>query len=126
LTIAVLFVVAAGIAETGAISLLSGTRHRWTGRQDEGFVMRRGGSVPALASLADTLGLPGRGAVIEWVLGKTNSIFVAQLRLMLPLSFLSAFTNNTPLTAIMIPGSLRPCVRMCVCACVPCSLANKA
>jgi hypothetical protein len=51
------------------------------------------------------------------VLGKTNSIFVAQLRLMLPLSFLSAFTNNTPLTAIMIPGSLRPCVCVCVCVC---------
>ncbi|ELR11725.1 TrkA Cterminal domain containing protein [Acanthamoeba castellanii str. Neff] len=62
LTIAVLFVVAAGIAETGSIGLLS-----------------------------------------EWVLGKTTSVFVAQLRLMLPLSFLSAFTNNTPLTAIMIP-----------------------
>ncbi len=51
------------------------------------------------------------------MLGKTTSVFVAQLRLMLPLSFLSAFTNNTPLTAIMIPGWCQP-LPVFLCSCV--------
>ena len=38
------------------------------------------------------------------MLGRTESIARAQLRLMLPVTALSAFLNNTPLVAMMIPG----------------------
>ncbi|MCI0463976.1 MAG: SLC13 family permease [Gemmataceae bacterium] len=61
-TIAALFVVAAGLRETRAISLLAGR-----------------------------------------VLGRPRSVTVAQLRLMVPVSAASAFMNNTPLVAILLP-----------------------
>jgi di/tricarboxylate transporter len=62
-TVAILFVVAAGVKETGAISMLA----------------------PFLAS-------------------KPKSIGRAQLRLMAPISIMSAFLNNTPVVAIFIPA----------------------
>jgi len=62
LTIAVLFVVAAGLTETGAVSLLA-----------------------------------------ERVLGRPRSTVDAQARLMLPVSGLSAFMNNTPVVAMLVP-----------------------
>jgi len=62
LTVAALFVVAAGLRETGGLD----------------FVARR-------------------------VLGRPGGLGVAQLRLMLPIASMSAFLNNTPVVAMMVP-----------------------
>lgn len=62
LTIAVLFVVSAGVQRTG-----------------------------------------GLDAVVTRMLGRPNSLAAAQLRLMLPVSAFSAFLNNTPVVAMMVP-----------------------
>jgi di/tricarboxylate transporter len=62
LTVAVLFVVAAGVRETGAMAVLA-----------------------------------------QRVLGQPKSAIVAQARMMFPLAGMSAFMNNTPLVAIMLP-----------------------
>ncbi len=43
--------------------------------------------------------------ISQYVLGDTKGVGAAQARLMIPLTVLSAFTNNTPLTALMIPGT---------------------
>lgn len=61
-TVAVLFVVAAGLRETGAMGWLAGG-----------------------------------------LLGRPKSLAAAQSRIMLPMAGLSAFLNNTPLVAIMLP-----------------------
>jgi len=48
---------------------------------------------------------------LDWymgkVLGKPRTVSGAQLRLMLPIAFVSCFLNNTPVVAIMIPIVLR-------------------
>lgn len=44
------------------------------------------------------------GWVSNLVLGAKNSIAIAQLRLMFPVAIMSAFINNTPVVAMMIPG----------------------
>ncbi|MBX3729500.1 MAG: SLC13 family permease [Candidatus Sumerlaeia bacterium] len=62
-TIAVLYVVAAGIRETGAISYL-----------------------------------------VDAVLRRPRSVQSAQLRVMLPVAAISAFMNNTPIVAVMVPA----------------------
>jgi di/tricarboxylate transporter len=62
LTVAALFIVAAGIRETGALHL-----------------------------------------VTERLFGRPKSILAAQLRMMLPVAGLSAFMNNTPLVAMLLP-----------------------
>lgn len=41
--------------------------------------------------------------VVHQVLGRSGSTAVAQIRLMLPVSFMSAVMNNTPLIAMMLP-----------------------
>jgi di/tricarboxylate transporter len=61
-TVAALFIVAAGIRETGALHL-----------------------------------------VIDRVFGRPRSVFRAQLRMMLPVAGISAFMNNTPLVAMLLP-----------------------
>ncbi|HET7569055.1 MAG TPA: SLC13 family permease [Gammaproteobacteria bacterium] len=63
LTIAALYVVAAGLRETGAVNVL-----------------------------------------IRYVFGRPSSVTVAQLRMMLPVTFLSAFMNNTPVVATFLPA----------------------
>ncbi|CAA6814116.1 MAG: Sulfate permease, Trk-type [uncultured Campylobacterales bacterium] len=45
----------------------------------------------------------GLSWLTKYVLGNPKSYFRAQLRLMLPTSFLSAFLNNTPVVALLIP-----------------------
>jgi len=45
----------------------------------------------------------GFDTVLRPVLGRPTSLFVAQLRMMLPVSFVSAFLNNTPIVAMMVP-----------------------
>ncbi len=62
-TVALLFIVAAGLKDTGAISWLSQT-----------------------------------------MLGRPKSIAMAQLRLMAPVMAMSAFLNNTPVVAMLIPA----------------------
>jgi len=62
LTIAVLFVVSAGIQETGGLDYIVGR-----------------------------------------LLGQPRSLAAAQLRMMLPVSAISAFLNNTPVVAMMVP-----------------------
>lgn len=62
LTVAALFVVAAGIRETGALHL-----------------------------------------VTDRVFGRPKSVLKAQLRMMVPVAGLSAFMNNTPLVAMLLP-----------------------
>ena len=63
LTIGVLFIVAAGLRETGALDL-----------------------------------------VVRHLFRRPRNVFDAQLRLMIPVSFASAFINNTPLVASMLPA----------------------
>jgi di/tricarboxylate transporter len=62
LTVGVLFVVVAGLVQTGAMSL-----------------------------------------VTEPLLGRPRSVFDAQLRLLLPVTTMSAFLNNTPIVAMFMP-----------------------
>ncbi|MCP4076867.1 MAG: SLC13 family permease [Gammaproteobacteria bacterium] len=63
LTVAVLYIVVAGLTETGAV-----------------------------------------GWIVQSLLGRPRSMPQAQFRLMLPVSILSAFLNNTPVVAIFIPA----------------------
>ena len=63
LTIGALFMVAAGMYSTGAITFVS-----------------------------------------EWLIGRPKKLFTAQLKILPFISFGSAFLNNTPLVAMMIPG----------------------
>ena len=62
-TVGIMFIVVAGLQETGAVSWIS-----------------------------------------QYLLGRPKTITGAQLRMMLPVSALSAFMNNTPLVAMMIPA----------------------
>ena len=63
MTVGVLFVVVAGLRDTGGI--------RWIARH---------------------------------LLGRPGSVAAAQLRLMMPVTFLSAFLNNTPVVAMLVPA----------------------
>ncbi len=63
LTIGALFMVAAGMYSTGAITIIS-----------------------------------------EWLIGRPKKLIIAQLKILPAISFGSAFLNNTPLVAMMIPG----------------------
>ncbi len=53
------------------------------------------------AGVRDTGGLD---AVLRRVLGRPRGLFSAQLRMMLPVSWVSAFLNNTPVVAMMVPA----------------------
>jgi len=52
-----------------------------------------------------------RTGALDWYMGKVlghpKSIASAQIRLMVPIATLSAFLNNTPIVAVMIPITLR-------------------
>ncbi|HET7371040.1 MAG TPA: SLC13 family permease [Gammaproteobacteria bacterium] len=63
LTVAALYVVAAGLKETGAVNIL-----------------------------------------IRYLFGRPSNIFLAQIRMMLPATFMSAFMNNTPVVATFLPA----------------------
>jgi Na+/H+ antiporter NhaD/arsenite permease-like protein len=65
LTVAVMYVIAAGLRESGALHLL-----------------------------------------VEHVFGHSKSLRTAQLRIMLPVTVMSAFVNNTPVVASFIPAVL--------------------
>ncbi len=55
---------------------------------------------PVAAALRETGCI---GLVTQYLLGRPKSIIAAQIRLMIPTIALSAFINNTPLVAIMVP-----------------------
>ena len=44
------------------------------------------------------------GLIIHNLLGRPSSIVMAQMRLMFPAAFMSAFMNNIPLVAMLLPG----------------------
>ena len=46
----------------------------------------------------------GLGWIVQHLLGRPNSLTGAQLRMMAPVALLSAFLNNTPVVAMMIPA----------------------
>lgn len=46
----------------------------------------------------------GLGWIVQHLLGKPKSLTGAQLRMMAPVALLSAFLNNTPVVAMMIPA----------------------
>lgn len=45
----------------------------------------------------------GLDLAMNLMLGKANTVFWAQARMMIPVMFVSAFLNNTPICALMIP-----------------------
>jgi di/tricarboxylate transporter len=51
------------------------------------------------------------GPFIRLLLGKPKSMWVAQVRLIVPLSFLSAIVHNTPMVALLIPIMQQWCRR---------------
>ncbi|KAL3922634.1 MAG: hypothetical protein SGILL_002104 [Bacillariaceae sp.] len=61
-------------------------------------------TVMALFVVADGI---SRTGALDWymtkLLGRPKTVASAQLRLMIPISFVSAFLNNTPVVAVMIP-----------------------
>jgi len=65
------------------------------------------GVVTILVLFAVAAGLQATGAMV-WMskgwLGRPKSLFNAQWRMMLPVGVLSAFMNNTPLVAILLPA----------------------
>ncbi len=71
LTVGVLYIVAAGLKETGALQWL-----------------------------------------VQSLLGSPKNFFRAQLRIMLPVAFFSAFLNNTPVVAMLIPAVSDWCKRL--------------
>lgn len=54
-----------------------------------------------VAGLRDTGGVHW---LMQWIFGQTKSLFMAQVRLMAPVTFMSAFLNNTPVVAMLIPA----------------------
>jgi Na+/H+ antiporter NhaD/arsenite permease-like protein len=48
---------------------------------------------------------------MSFVLGRANSVFFAQVRMMIPVMFASAFLNNTPIVALGIPIIISWCKR---------------
>jgi hypothetical protein len=70
----------------------------------EGFANE--GVLTVIALFAVAAGISKTGA-LDWymskLMGKPKTIPGAQLRLMIPITFVSAFLHNTPLVAIMIP-----------------------
>ena len=73
--------------------------------------MLEGLSNPSLATVGVlfvvTSGLVGTGVtrrVGEWFMGRPQSLGASLLRLMVPVAALSAFLNNTPVVAMMVPA----------------------
>ena len=74
----------------------------------EGFANEGILTVMALFIVAE--GVSRTGALDYYmglIMGKPKTVAGAQLRLMIPIAILSAFLNNTPIVAVMIPLTLR-------------------
>jgi hypothetical protein len=96
--------IGADLAMAGGIGLLVLTGIL---RPEEAFAGLASSSILTIALLL----IVSQGAIetglIQWIgpaiFGRTTNVFVAQLRLMLPVAAISAFINNTPLVAMCIP-----------------------
>lgn len=65
-------------------------------------------TVMALFVVAEGVGRTGAlDYYLGLILGQPKTIAGAQIRLMIPIAFLSAFLNNTPIVAVMIPLTIR-------------------
>ena len=71
----------------------------WQGFSNEGVLTV--GALYIVAKAVDSTGVVSM--VMTRILGKPNSLFVAQLRLLFPVAIASAFMNNTPIVAMLIP-----------------------
>ena len=59
------------------------------------------GALFVVAKAVDSTGVVS--IVMKKILGKPKSLFVAQMRLLFPVAIASAFMNNTPIVAMLIP-----------------------
>jgi di/tricarboxylate transporter len=71
----------------------------WQGFSNNGVLTV--GALFVVAKAVDETGIVS--LVMKKVLGEPKSLFVAQLRLLLPVAISSAFMNNTPIVAMLIP-----------------------
>jgi len=96
--------IGADLAMAGGIGLLVLTGIL---KPEEAFAGLASSSILTIALLL----VVSQGAIetglIQWIgptiFGRTTNVFVAQLRLMVPVAAISAFINNTPLVAMCIP-----------------------
>ena len=96
--------IGADLAMAGGIGLLVLTGIL---KPEEAFAGLASASILTIALLL----VVSQGAIetglIQWIgptiFGRTTNVFVAQLRLMVPVAAISAFINNTPLVAMCIP-----------------------
>ena len=63
------------------------------------------GALFVVAKAVDETGIVNK--VATKILGEPKSLFIAQLRLLVPVAVSSAFMNNTPIVAMMIPVILQ-------------------
>ena len=75
----------------------------WQGFSNKGVLTV--GALFVVAKAVDETGIVSK--VATKILGQPKSLFVAQLRLLLPVAVSSAFMNNTPIVAMMIPVILQ-------------------
>ena len=71
----------------------------WQGFANEGVLTV--GALFVVAKAVDSTGVVS--IAMKKILGKPKTLFVAQLRLLLPVAIASAFMNNTPIVAMLIP-----------------------
>ena len=71
----------------------------WQGFSNKGVLTV--GALFVVAKAVDETGIVS--LVMKRVLGEPKSLFLAQLRLLLPVAVSSAFMNNTPIVAMLIP-----------------------
>eukprot|EP00945_MAST-04E_sp_MAST-4E-sp1_P005505 g5505.t1 len=71
----------------------------WQGFSNKGVLTV--GALFVTARAVDETGIVS--LIMKRVLGKPKSLFVAQLRLLIPVAVASAFMNNTPIVAMLIP-----------------------
>ncbi len=97
--------VSADIALMGGLTLLLVSGILTPGQALSGFsnegMITVGVLYVVVAGLRDTGAI---GWVVQYMLGRPKSLAGAQIRLMTPVAGLSAFLNNTPVVAIMIPA----------------------
>ena len=83
--------------QTGA-GIISETE-AWQGFSNKGVLTV--GALFVVAKAVDETGIVS--LVMKRVLGEPKSLFLAQIRLLLPVAVSSAFMNNTPIVAMLIP-----------------------
>eukprot|EP00948_MAST-09A_sp_MAST-9A-sp1_P003828 g3828.t1 len=75
----------------------------WQGFSNKGVLTV--GALFVVAKAVDATGVVS--LVMKGILGEPKSVFFAQLRLLLPVAVASAFMNNTPIVAMLIPVVLQ-------------------